>query len=114
MDMPNPPSVPVLLLPAANALVLPEAITRFDWRDSTVTGGAVIDHYQMAIFRTAQCTENDWIRNENPLISEISFDGLPANNTYYWAVRAYNTEWDYSAWSACRVFRTAVEAPDAD
>ena len=113
MDMPNPPSVPLLVAPAANALVLPEAETKFDWGNSTVPTGTTFDHYQVAIFRDSACTYDNWIRNEDPVTSDKSFtfSNLEANTKFYWAVRAFNVDDEYSAWSACRVFRTAVEAP---
>jgi hypothetical protein len=36
---------------------------------------------------------------------------LNANTKYYWRVRAYNTDGEYSAWSLVRTFRTALSAP---
>jgi hypothetical protein len=36
---------------------------------------------------------------------------LNPNTKYYWRVRSYNTDGEYSAWSLVRTFRTALSAP---
>ena len=38
-------------------------------------------------------------------------DALPANTTFYWKVRAYNDQNQYSAWSLTRTFRTSLATP---
>jgi hypothetical protein len=61
-----------------------------------------------ANFTTVTQTAN--INDYNILSWELGTD-LSANTKYYWRVRSYNTDNEYSAWSLVRYFRTAIAPP---
>ncbi|MEW5939264.1 MAG: choice-of-anchor Q domain-containing protein, partial [Chloroflexota bacterium] len=107
----NPPSVPTLLAPANGALASgPSPL--FDWRDSTVSGGAVFDHYQIQI-----ATDNAFaniIHDHNLAGAANSNDNdavLNPATTYYWRVRSFAADGDYSAWSVVRSVKIRYPAP---
>ncbi len=114
MDMPNPPSTPYVYTPASNALLITEKDNLFDWSDSTVSGGAVLQKYEVGAF-DATCTvyhpeHNEYV--DSPVSNFLLLaNEQPAGQTFGWAVRAINTAGEYSAWSPCRTFRTALKAP---
>jgi hypothetical protein len=108
----NPPSVPTLSAPTGNALVGgPSPL--FDWKDSTVSGGAVFDHYQIQI-----ATDNAF----NNVVHDHNITGgatnskdndavLNAATTYYWRVRSFAADGDYSAWSSTLSVRIKLNKP---
>lgn len=110
----NPPSVPLLRVPAKNALVASHSPV-FDWVNSTIPAGAVFDHYELEIatdsgFVNKVHTDNLFgITNSQDATAVLS----PAT-TYYWRVRSagkYNSIDQYSIWSAVRSVRVAYLAP---
>jgi CSLREA domain-containing protein len=113
----NPPSVPVLLTPLANALTT-DYTPRLDWAASTVPAGTTtFDHYQVQIATDAAFSALVLERDTTPFDMADSdytvpdLDSLAANTKYYWRVRSYNTDGEYSAWSAVRSFREAMLPP---
>ncbi len=107
----NPPSIPVLLTPANNALTK-DYTPLFDWKDSTLAGGAV-SYYELWVdddlnFSSPVINTTTILSNYTP-VSELAH-----NKVYYWRVRAANTlgGTDHlSAWSVVRSLRTLVDAP---
>ena len=104
----NPPSVPNLVSPANNALVTTLTPT-LDWSDSTVPAGTTFDRYQVQLDDSADFSSPLLDANSN--VSTLVTGPLSMNMKYYWRVRAWNTDSNYSAWSAVRTFREAIPAP---
>ena len=104
----NPPSVPTLSAPAKNALTT-NASPLFDWSNSTVSGGAVFDHYQVQIATDAGFAIV--IHDHNVGVLQDNDAVLTPAATYYWRVRSFAADGDYSAWSAVRSLRIAYTAP---
>ena len=109
----NSPSIPTLVSPATNTLTTNYKPT-LDWAIVTVPVGDVFNYYRI------QVSDNPGFIS--PVIddtSKTSISGhtfapasdLNPNTTYYWRVSAYNTDLDYSSWSAVRTFRTALLPP---
>jgi hypothetical protein len=107
----NPPSVPALTSPTNAALVVgPSPL--FNWNNSTVSGGAVFDHYQLQIASDAAfATPVNTVNVAGITNSQDASTVLPAGATYYWRVCAWNTAGDYSAWSTVRSVRIKYDPP---
>jgi photosystem II stability/assembly factor-like uncharacterized protein len=110
----NPPTIPTLLLPALNALITSDYKPRLDWSQSIAPTGTNFKYYQVQVDDNADFsspvldqTINDPLKHEYTPASELAI-----NNKYYWRVRAYNTDGEYSSWSHVRYFRTAILPPD--
>ncbi len=103
----NPPSIPVLLLPLQGARVTSLTPT-LDWKDSTVPAGTTFAHYEIEIATDAAFSTV--ILSTTATASDFTVPGgtLSLNTRYYWRVRAYNTDGEYSAWSAARYFLTPL------
>ncbi|MGB8982607.1 MAG: choice-of-anchor Q domain-containing protein [Anaerolineales bacterium] len=101
----NPPGIPVLSAPASNALLLVYQPT-LNWNDVT----PVPHHYQIQIATNAGFTGA--VLEQESTVSERLLD-VPLNpdQKYYWRVRSYNGDGDFSAWSAARYFRAALLPP---
>jgi hypothetical protein len=101
----NPPSVPTLRAPAANALVTTTS-PLFDWNNSTVPTGVTFGHYQIQIATSSAFTtivhDHDVAGITN---SSDNTAVLTPATTYYWRVRSWSTLNHYSAWSVVRSFR---------
>lgn len=107
------PTVPVLVSPLNGALVIGYLPT-LEWNDSSpvmalanpwsyeinVTDGVFATYDQT--FNTASGLSNSSYTFTTP---------LAANTTFYWKVRAYNDQNQYSAWSLTRSFRTSLATP---
>ena len=109
----NPPSVPALLLPASNALTT-DYTPRLDWGVVTIPAGTAFDHYQVQVADNATFTAPavDEFGLTDRLVHEYTPGvDLNPNTKYYWRVRAYNADNEYSAWSLVRTFRTAITPP---
>ena len=106
---PNPPPAPLLVSPAANALVT-DTTPRLDWADVTVPTGTVFGHYQIQV-----ATNTNFISPVQDATATLSEFTVPVrllpNTVYYWHVRAANSLGHYGAWSATRSFRSAIRAP---
>ena len=103
---PNPPSVPLLLTPALNALTT-DLTPRLDWKDSTAPTGTTFSHYQVQV-----ATDNSFSSPlHDQLVSASEFTvplDLTPNTRYFWRVRAYNTLGQVSVWSQVRPLREAI------
>jgi CSLREA domain-containing protein len=104
----NPPSVPLLVSPRNGAVAI-EINLRLDWSQSTTPNGTTFDHYELwlddnAAFSSPTIVNKPGISNHEYLIRDLR--SLPANSTFYWRVRAYNTDGEYSNWSSVFTFRT--------
>jgi hypothetical protein len=108
----NPPSIPSPVLPAANAL-LTDTTPTLDWTDSTIPAGSTdFDHYEIQVaMNSSTFAENV----ESATVNTGSSLELPwaLNNgaTYYWHVRSYNADGDFSGWSLTRAIRIAMLPP---
>ncbi|MFZ5857155.1 MAG: glycoside hydrolase domain-containing protein [Chloroflexota bacterium] len=106
---PNPPPAPLLVSPAANALVT-DYTPRLDWADVTVPTGTVFGHYQIQVATNTNFTSP--VQDATATLSEFTVPvRLLPNTVYYWHVRAANSLGHYGAWSATRSFRSAIRAP---
>jgi hypothetical protein len=103
----NPPSVPVLLLPANNAL-LSRMYPLLDWSDSTTPPGVTLASYLLQIATDAQFT--NIVYTSTPTGSQDSGAILDQGMTYYWRVRSVSAEGHYSAWSKVRSFLTKPQS----
>ena len=100
----NPPSVPVLTLPASNALV-PTLTPMLTWGVSTGSPTG----YEVEVSRNVGFTD----------LAESATEGSPSHTTvplvggrtYWWRVRSVNAAAEKSQWSAVRTFRTGLLAP---
>jgi hypothetical protein len=112
----NPPSIPVLVSPTTASLTT-DYTPLLDWNDSTVPiGAAAFDHYEVQV-------ATDTLFTDPVLIDEVTPPGqitassytpttdLATNTTYFWRVRAYNGNGQYSSWSTMWSFRTALPPP---
>jgi chitodextrinase len=109
----NPPSIPLLVLPANNALTT-DYTPRLDWSLVTLPVGVTFGHYQVQVANNAAFTAPvvDEFGLTDRLVHEYTpVTDLTSNTTYYWRVRSYNTAGEYSAWSLVRKFRTALVSP---
>jgi uncharacterized protein YbdZ (MbtH family) len=101
----NPPGIPVLTLPASNALVMTYAPV-LDWADA-VPG---LDHYQVQI--ASNSTFTSIVQDALPIGSTYTASpDLNPNTTYWWRVRSFNAGGQYSLWSGARTFRTVILIP---
>jgi peptide/nickel transport system substrate-binding protein len=108
----TPPSAPVLVSPANNALTY-DLTPSLDWTDSTLKANVIFGHYHLQVSK---------VKTFTPTVLDVEIFGktnsnytpiqdLDLNTKYYWRVRAFNPYGDASAWSAVRTFRTALLAP---
>jgi hypothetical protein len=111
---PNPPSVPILVSPANNALMT-GYLPKLDWQTVVIPTGTQFDTYQLQVARDASFTNivldvsiSDEQSNSEYTLQEY----LNENTKFYWRVRAFNTENQSSVWSAIRYFRTRMKAPE--
>lgn len=114
----NPPSVPVLGAPGSNALIKTYTPTLY-WKPSVMplVGAATFDHYQVQVSVDPTFDAGDIGGVTTGSISVASFmpsSALDSSTKYYWRVRAYNSDGEYSAWSAVRYFRTLIAKPILD
>ncbi|MEW6029461.1 MAG: InlB B-repeat-containing protein [Chloroflexota bacterium] len=108
----NPPSLPLLRSPANNALVT-DYTPRLDWADVRLPAGTTFDKYELQMATDSAFTSPTSVEIGGPETNSEYTPGvdLLPNTRYYWRVRAYNTDGQYSAWSTSRSFRTAVLPP---
>ena len=114
---PRPPTVPVLLLPASNALVT-DVTPKLDWKTVTVPAGTTFARYELEV-----ATDSAFVNKVSlgdPELTNIALsehtlaESLSPNTKYYWRVRAVGKVGEveqYSAWSAVRYFRVVMEPP---
>jgi glycoside hydrolase-like protein len=108
----TPPGTPLLLSPASNAL-LTDYTPRLDWSTASVPLGKAFDYYELQVATDSAFTAplldeqiHDLTGSEFTLLSD-----LPVNAKYYWRVRAFDGDGQYSSWSAVRYFRAALLPP---
>lgn len=109
----NPPSIPNLLSPATNSLATLYTPT-LTWSVVTVPAGTVFDYYQVQIDTTSDFDTPGLLEANVPdqmSLSYVPVEELDPNTRYYWRIRAFNGDGQYSQWSAVRYFRTAVQPP---
>ncbi|MGQ9832504.1 MAG: glycoside hydrolase family 78 protein [Candidatus Villigracilaceae bacterium] len=109
----NPPTVPSLVAPAQNAL-LTVYTPMLDWGASVAPLGTTFDHYEVqwadnADFTGAESRDVPGLLNHAYTIQ--AGEALNPNKVYYWRVRSWNTDGDFSGWSPVRSFRTAMLPP---
>ncbi len=111
----NPPSVPVLSKPA-NKAITSNYKPLFDWSDSTVPSGVVLDHYQIQV-STDKLFSTTVIDEAVTGMANSSFSPateLASDRQFYWRVRAWGT-WNgvlhNSSWTSVYSLRTTIEAP---
>ncbi len=115
----NAPTVPVLLSPAANALVT--STPALDWNASSEVMALAVNPWSYEVNITSAGGYNETFNTAGGADSLTGLgassltiqaaDALPANATFYWKVRAYNDQGQYSAWSLTRTFRTKLALP---
>ncbi|MDR3576001.1 MAG: choice-of-anchor Q domain-containing protein [Anaerolineaceae bacterium] len=117
---PVPPNVPVLVSPANNAVlanITPGSYQpTLSWNPVTVpTGAFAFSHYELQVSDQADFSSllypDDTYHTDN--LTAASFQipvFLPDNHQYFWRVRAYNTNGDFSSWAAFS-FHTAIVKP---
>jgi hypothetical protein len=111
----RPPAQPSLRSPADGSLVhsdTPDLI----WSFSPTPTGTTFDYYQIQIDDDpafASPAEDQNISNQfTPYFLAADYSGpLPRMRTYYWRVRACNTDGACSDWSNVFRFRVAIQAP---
>jgi parallel beta-helix repeat protein len=105
----NPPSVPVLVSPANNALT-EDYTPKLDWKDSTVPLGTVFGKYQVQVGKGGV---SDSTPKVDVLVSDYTpLSDLESNANYFWRVRVCNMAGECSTWSGARVLRTAMTPPE--
>lgn len=106
----NPPTIPVLVAPANNALVT-DFTPLLDWRDSTAPAGT-LSHYEIWIDRSANFSRPR--RFTSDVSSFIPVNDLEHNAKLYWKVRAVSIiglDQHISSWSTASSLRVVVDPP---
>jgi hypothetical protein len=128
---PNPPSIPVPMQPL-NGILTNDHSPRLDFNKVSVPGGPtyfgnyeieiatrsdfdpllsffyLIDDGSLGTFSDIDGPCGGWV---GPCYDVDDLSPLPAAHTYYWRVRAYNTDGEYSVWSSRLSLRTTVDPP---
>jgi subtilisin family serine protease len=112
IQMPNPPSIPILETPTENVVVTDYTPT-LEWKDATLpTGSVPFDVYRIQIASDVTfATLITDAETDAGAITSSSYTvptDLNADTTYYWRVRSRNSDGHLSHWSSVRRFRTAV------
>jgi hypothetical protein len=115
VDKGTAPTVPVLVAPANGALIAGYKPT-LDWGDSSPVMALANDwSYEINVTDGLLATYDQTFNTASGLAnSTYTFTtSLPANTMFYWKVRSYNDNNQYSAWSATRTFSTGsrLETP---
>jgi hypothetical protein len=108
----NPPSIPTLSAPANNSLVT-TTTPLLNWNNSTLPTGTTFKWYNLQLATNNTFMAIVWDTNVASLITDSQFITplLLNSTTYYWRVRAINTNGDFSGWSAVRSFRVPFAGP---
>ncbi len=108
----SPPGVPALAYPANGALTL-DLTPRLVWRRAPLSAIDAFGRYQLQVALDptflAPVIDVDltgWYTTEYTLPANLA-----SNTRYYWRVRAFDHDGEYSNWPAPRSFRTALAAP---
>ncbi len=113
-NSPATPSTPKLRSPGNGALVRSQP-PLLRWYASNMLSGSVFAYYQLQLARDPGFT--DLVYEDVQKVGRYNTSFLPAEELtplrrYYWRVRAFNDQGQYSAWSAVRNFRQAIPPPD--
>lgn len=109
----NPPTTPGLVAPAQNAL-LTVYTPVLDWGASVAASGTTFDHYEVQWADNADFTgaeSRDVAGLVNHAYTIQAAEALNPNTVYYWRVRSWNTDGDFSGWSPVRYLRAAMLPP---
>ncbi len=104
------PSTPKPLSPGNNVRIK-TFNPRLDWANSKVFSGTIFDKYELQVALDSGFTTGLSIFEITGSItnSEYTFiTPLSSNTRYYWRIRAYNTDGQYSTWSGVRNFLTPL------
>ncbi|MBI5954934.1 MAG: hypothetical protein HY865_25010 [Chloroflexi bacterium] len=112
----NPPTVPVMLLPA-NAALLDSVVTQtLTWKPVTPVinpASPAALSYEVA-YATNSAFSGSTVTTVSAPQYSLTVGVLSPNLTYYWRVRSWseaNATGNHSAWSATRTFRTRLATP---
>ena len=113
LDTANPPSIPVLVSPANNAL-LTDYTPLLDWNIVTLPVGTTFGGYCEVVATDAgfssqvvkNCNAGDINDHQYIVPSDLA-----SNTKFYWRVYSYNTDGERSSWSLVRNFRTTLMRP---
>jgi LasA protease len=101
-----PPPIPTLVSPVSGSLVSGYTPS-LDWNDMP---GA--DYYQLQVATSSSFTTAYLVYSQTPNPSEFGIPAaLTANKKYFWRVRSYALNGQYSLWSPMRYFSTAMLPP---
>ncbi|NPV55359.1 MAG: peptidoglycan DD-metalloendopeptidase family protein [Anaerolineae bacterium] len=105
----NPPSKPSLYAPKSGSLVSHDTAIDLDWKDSS----NYPTYYELQVATASTFEPGDVIWQESfvPQSAYTLATDLAPDTRYYWRVRSYNQEGQYSAWSSYRYFRTRMLTP---
>jgi hypothetical protein len=110
----NPPSIPVLVAPANNALTT-NYTPLLDWKNSTLPIGTTFGHYEVQVDNNSDFSSLEVDADTSSgVITDSQFipiSNLASNTKFYWRVRSVNDAGEHSAWSVSRYFRTALTPP---
>jgi LasA protease len=102
----DPPPIPTLISPVSGSLISGYTPT-LDWNDMP---GA--DYYQVQVSTSSSFATAYLVYNQTPKPSEFGIPAaLAANKKFFWRVRSYALNGQYSLWSPYRYFRTAMLPP---
>jgi hypothetical protein len=112
LDTANPPSIPTLVSPANNAL-LTDYTPLLDWNIVTVPAGTSFQGYCQQVADTSDFSSLVYNGCNGGDINAHQYEipTLTANTKYWWRVKSYNTDGEYSSWSLVRYFRTTLTPP---
>jgi subtilisin family serine protease len=105
----NPPSAPVKLSPA-NATRVKNYTPVLDWKNSSVPLGTTFAYYQLQVATDAKFTNlviDEKIDGVSNSMYKVQAGDLLKNKSYYWRVRSFNTDGQFSVWSSVWRFITA-------
>jgi Zn-dependent metalloprotease len=107
----NPPTIPVPLLPLANALSASDTPT-FTWRAAVPAVGDTVQEYEIQIgadLLFATVLDAAVVPVAQP--RTYTSIALPRGRTCYWRVRSYDQAGEASGWSTPRALRIAYAGP---
>jgi hypothetical protein len=105
----NPPGIPAPISPANGGLTT-DYTPSLQWKAATIPFGTALDHYRVQVASDTGFTS--LLSDDPSTATQLTLaTDLAPNVRYYWRVSAYNTNGEYSAWSAVWAFRTAILPP---
>ncbi len=99
---PNPPNPIAMLAPARGALVNTLTPT-LDWAAAVLPSGTSFAYYEFELDNDPDFSSPLITKTDNNLANHVyrlsAENALAANNTYYWRVRAFNMNAQFSTWN---------------